>query len=490
MEMKKKRQRSRWRESSTWIMFLLSAVSICFCIQLLCFGILELKIQIFTVIAVIGGNLLSYYFMFHVKKGTVTKTAGRILAVFLSIILLIGTAVMYTADSVLNKMTEMTVMRRDLSVIVLKDSPVQKAEELTEEHILAEQTGMSADGKEYIRKMLAKQKADPFFETEENLNTIVEKLYRNEIDGMILDESYRVFIEDTYEDFSSDTRILYSVGYETKQNNISRKCNVQEDPFLVLISGIDTYGAISTVSRSDVNILAAVNPKTAQILLVSIPRDYYVPIKAGAISIAAPDGTKDKLTHSGLFGTQCTVRTVENLFGIPINYYVKVNFSSVVEIVDAVGGITVQSDSAFGTFQQGDNELNGEEALLFARERYAFESGDRQRGVNQMRVIQAMIKKLSAPDIDYDYLQLFRTVQSSIEMNFSEKEIKELIQLQIRKMPAWNVQTISVNGSDGTGYSYFYGDDLYVMYPDETSVETAEAQLRNILELEEETIND
>lgn len=201
------------------------------------------------------------------------------------------------------------------------------------------------------------------------------------------------------------------------------------------------------------------NPARGKILLVSIPRDYYVPIISGTTSIAAPDGSMDKLTHTGLFGPECTVRTLENYFDLKINYYVRVNFSSVVDIVDAIGGITVESDQAFGNFRQGSNQLDGEAALSFSRERYAFKDGDRQRGRNQMKVIEAIISKLSDPSLNYDYATLFQTVRDSIEMNFSDNEVKKLIQFELTKRPAWQVESISVTGADGEDYSYFYGSD-------------------------------
>ena len=298
---------------------------------------------------------------------------------------------------------------------------------------------------------------------------------------MIISESYRGLIEGERENFSSETRVVFSITMTRQQANISRKTDVTSDPFIVLITGIDTYGSLDTTSRSDVNILAAVDPARGKILLVSIPRDYYVPIISGTTSIAAPDGRMDKLTHSGLFGPECTVRTLENYFDLEINYYVRVNFSSVVDIVDAIGGITVESDQAFGSFQQGSNQLDGEAALSFSRERYAFEDGDRQRGRNQMKVIEAIISKLSDPSLNYDYAALFQTVQDSVEMNFSDDEVKRLIQFELTQRPAWQVESISVTGTDGEDYSYFYGSDLYVMYPDTDSVETAKTKIAEIM---------
>ena len=190
----------------------------------------------------------------------------------------------------------------------------------------------------------------------------------------------------------------------------------------------------------------------------------------------------DKLTHTGLFGPECTVRTLEKLFDTTINYYVRVNFTSVVDIVDAIGGITVNSDYAFNDFVVGDNLLDGEKALNFSRARYQFKDGDRQRGKNQMKVIEAIVAKLSSPSAQYDYVQLFQAVKKCVQMNFSEDEIKTLIQFQIEKRPQWSVTSMSVNGIDARDYSYYGGKELYVMYPDESTVEAAKSSIKEYFE--------
>lgn len=263
-----------------------------------------------------------------------------------------------------------------------------------------------------------------------------------------------------------------------------RPFDVTEDTFTVLITGIDTYGEIDKISRSDVNILAVVNPKKAKVLLVSIPRDYYVPIYSGINSIGSADGRMDKLTHTGLFGPQCTARTLEKFFDIPIRYYVRVNFTSLIDIVDAVGGITVQSEYAFDDFVVGANECDGKRALEFARERYAFQSGDRQRGKNQMKVIEAVITKVTNPSLQYDYVQLLQAVIQSLQMNFSDKEIKDLLQMQLSEQPKWTIESISVNGTGGRAYSYYGNQELYMMYPDEVSVENAKAKMSEYQNME------
>lgn len=485
--MKKNRMMKRWKKPGTYIGILGAGVSIWFFVRLVKFGMLEPVWLLIAGALLTGVNVLFLFLIFQGKQKKVMRHTGIILSLFLSVALAIGALGMQIVDGILGDMTYSGSVKRDISLVVMKDSPLKSEKDLNEDTVVGIQKTMAEESTDYMLSELKKRtKKEVKTQEFENLNAQIEGLYDGQADVVILNEAYRSLITEERENFNSDTRVLFSVSYEEKQNNISRKIDVSSDPFLVMISGIDTYGTIDTVSRSDVNILAAVNPKTAKILLVSIPRDYYVPIIAGNQSMAGQNGSMDKLTHSGLFGTECTVRTVENLFGEKINYYVKVNFSSVVDIVDAIGGITVESDYAFDNFQVGSNVCNGEQALAFARNRYAFEEGDRQRGKNQMKVIQAIVEKISGFSMDYDYGKLIQTVQGSVEMNFSDQEVKQLVQLEMTKRPAWNVETISVNGTDGNDYSYFYGSNLYVMYPDQNSVAEAKSKIQDILREGEE----
>lgn len=473
------------KDARTYIQLLLAGVSVWFIVRFVMFGMLT-GIQYVAVFFVLAGiNFLVYFLMFVPRKKSkkkLRKTIGRALGAVLSIFLALISMGMTVVDSFLGTMTDTLTVTRDISYIVMEDSPVQSAGDITPSMTAGVQKLVEEEDRDKVLGEIEDSGGQaPALEEYESLSGQIEALYAGKLDGVIISESYRGLIEGERENFSSETRVVFSITMTRQQANISRKTDVTSDPFIVLITGIDTYGSLDTTSRSDVNILAAVNPSQGKILLVSIPRDYYVPIISGTTSIAAPDGSMDKLTHSGLFGPECTVRTLENYFDLEINYYVRVNFSSVVDIVDAIGGITVESDQAFGNFQQGSNQLDGEAALSFSRERYAFEDGDRQRGRNQMKVIEATISKLSDPSLNYDYAALFQTVQDSVEMNFSDDEVKRLIQFELTQRPAWQVESISVTGTDGEDYSYFYGSDLYVMYPDTDSVETAKTKIAEIM---------
>ena len=223
-----------------------------------------------------------------------------------------------------------------------------------------------------------------------------------------------------------------------------------------------------------------VNPKTKQILLTSIPRDYYV-------QLHGTTGSRDKLTHAGIYGTDMSVQTIEDLLGIEINYYIKVNFSSFIDIINAIGGIEVYSKYEFTSidgyhYQQGYNELNGEEALSFARERKAFMEGDRQRGADQQAVIEAMIKKMSNKSILTKYESLLDSIDGKFQTNMNYKKITSLIKMQLDDMSSWNVVSIALDGSNGSEYTYTGGNQkLYVMIPDESTIDNASSLINAVL---------
>ena len=475
------------KDLRTYITVLLAGTTVWFAVRLILFGMLDM-LQCGAVLLILAlldaGVFLLMYLGKKKGKKKLRRRIGKAVGAALGVFLAIGSVGLWTVDSFLNGITVAgtDVVRKDLSVIVPEDSEINSEADLTGEMTMAVYRLVSEEERASLSEGIESGGGTcPQTEEYDSLNEIAEALYEGAVDAAVIDEPSRSVIEDEWPDFSEKTRVIFSISTEQEQESVSREADVTSEPFLVLISGMDTYGSLDRTARSDVNILAAVNPAEAKILLVSIPRDYYVPIMSGGSSIGGRDGSMDKLTHSGLFGAQCTVRTLENFFDLEINYYVKVNFSSVVDIVDAVGGITVESDIAFGQFSEGSNECNGEQALAFVRERYAFEDGDRQRGRNQMKVIEAIVDKLSSPELNYDYAKLFETVQESVEMNFTNEDVKQLIQMEVAERPAWTVETTSVTGADAHDYSYYYGSDLYVMRPDMDSVEAAKEKIAEVM---------
>ncbi len=243
--------------------------------------------------------------------------------------------------------------------------------------------------------------------------------------------------------------------------------------FTVYISGIDMYnddGGENGGGRSDVNIIAVVNPTTYQILLVTTPRDYYVEIPG------VSEGMGDKLTHAGLYGVDASMRTLAQLYETEIDYYARINFSAMIEIVDALGGIDVESEYAFTTsedsglvmdVQEGTNHFNGEQALAFSRERQNLDDGDNQRGKNQQAVITAMIRKMLSPTMLLRANAVLSSVSQNVETNISQDQINTLIKYQLRNEISWKIKSVAASGEPGEDYCYSTGDQLlYVTWPD------------------------
>ena len=266
-----------------------------------------------------------------------------------------------------------------------------------------------------------------------------------------------------------------SVDNENAVSDITRK------PFNFTISGIDVDGTIDEPGRSDVNMVVTVNPTTHQILMTSIPRDY-------EIYMPDFDNAMDKLTHTGQYGIQTTIGAEEQLLDTEINYYVKVNFTTVERFIDAVGGVDVESDYEFTpvkldswTVQEGMNHMNGEQALAFARERKAFPDGDRQRIKNQQAVFEALIRKAtSSRTIIMDYNRVLTSLQNYVEMSFSSREVRRLVKYQLAKDPDWQIHKNTITGGDGTEYTYSSGY-AYVMTQDAESIENARALMNAVL---------
>lgn len=266
-----------------------------------------------------------------------------------------------------------------------------------------------------------------------------------------------------------------AIGEESGNYTEEHGIHVTQQPFNIYISGIDVYGEITTESRSDVNLIATVNPKTHKILLTTTPRDYYVTIPG------VSGDSRDKLTHAGIYGIDTSIATLENLYTTEIPFYARVNFSSVIDIVDAMGEIDVESEVAFTTskaagtvveIKEGMNHLNGKEALAFVRERKAFPDGDHQRGKNQQALLTALIKKAVSPMMLVQASEMIDSVVGNAETNMSEAQMKAFIKMQLNDLEGWDIESVAATGDDsGKQYCYSYsGGPLYVCVPDDANV--------------------
>ena len=292
--------------------------------------------------------------------------------------------------------------------------------------------------------------------------------------------------EESYEDFMDKVRILETIAYvepeETTEATEEVIRDITTEPFVIYMSGSDTRSKLLNTSRSDVNILMVVNPVSKQVLLVNTPRDYYVPNPAG-------NGALDKLTHCGLYGIDCSMEALEGLYGVDVKYYGQINFTGFEKLVDAVGGITVYSDQSFSAgggsvyIQKGDNFLNGEQALAFARERYRVSGGDNGRGKNQMKVIAAIVTKMtSGTTIISNYTSILESVSGMFTTNITSDEIGKLVKMQLTDMAKWNIQSYAVTGTGGSQKTYSMpGTNAYVMYPNEKTVDHASKLIEKVM---------
>lgn len=304
----------------------------------------------------------------------------------------------------------------------------------------------------------------------EHLAHVKNVLVDSEVDLAAVRTESLQLVNDEDSAFYKTLTVLRTFRVEIDPNEPTETLDATK-PYIVYISGIDTYGAVSTTSRSDVNILMVVNPAKRKLLLVNTPRDYYV-------QLHGTTGTFDKLTHAGVYGVDMSRQTLEDLYGVTIPYYARINFTSLVNVIDAIGPISVYSDYDFKSYQSGYNTLNSKQALEFSRERKSFEEGDRQRGRNQQHVIEAIIAKMARPENSVKLPQIMNSVQQSVETNISETSLKSIIRNQLDDIRSWSVESISVDGNGNMLPTYSYGDTpLYVMIRDQASVESAQQKI-------------
>lgn len=304
-----------------------------------------------------------------------------------------------------------------------------------------------------------------------DISSQAEALLNGDVDAVIYNEAFAGIIEEENPEYVNQVKVIYTYDIEEIMEEKIVEGDITADPFCVYISGIDVYGSISKNSRSDVNILVYVNPTSRQILLVNTPRDYYVSFPG------VTGSTKDKLTHAGIYGVDRSVATLEQLYGTNIHYYTRVNFTSLVTMIDALGGIDVYSEQSFTTLHDpfyvssGMNTFTGSEALAFVRERYALSGGDNQRGRNQQAVITAMINKVVSPAIITGATGLISSVGGNVDTDMPQSEMQELIKMQLSEGGGWNIKSMAAIGTGDSQYCYSYsGGKLYVMQPNQDSI--------------------
>ncbi len=447
-------------------------------------NIIKLKILPIKYLLILG----ILYLVITIVLGflAIKKQINQIVKILVSLFLVLFTLIcLFTnyylkqTKSFINNIQSENYQLENYYILVLNDSEYTNIEEL--KNI---QVGVYNIGTDIFNEAMSKLN-DKVVINPKDYNDIIKlgkDLIRKKIAAIFISESYQGMIEDEITDFSSKVKVLDSVSVKKETAIIKKDVDVKNQAFNIYISGIDVYGDISSISRSDVNMVATINPLTHKVLLTSIPRDYYVPLYN-------KEGYKDKLTHAGIYGIETSVKTVEELLAVDINYYVRVNFTTLIKLVDAIGGINVNVDFPFRAitgeyFKAGNNYLNGKNALVFSRERHAFRDGDRQRGKNQQKVLTAIIDKtLSSTTLITKYTNILKSLETSFQTNMDSEKIIELVNMQIDKMPTWTIETNNLTGTDSSNYTYSYSaGKLYVMEPDEQSIKEAQVKIDKILE--------
>ena len=415
------------------------------------------------------------------KKGI----AGKIFSVLMSVILAVGSFYIFKANGTVSEISGSGTKVDKVVVAVLADDPAESIQD-AKDYSFGVQYALKGEEIQETVGAINEELGSAIAETEyRSVQEQATALHNGDVQAIIYNEAYNGILSEEFGDFGNSIKVIYSHSIETKvENNAAEQVEVKDDTFTVYISGIDVYGAIETNSRSDVNIMAVVNPTSHQILLVTRPRDYYVEIPG------ISGGELDKLTHAGIYGVDASMATLGQLYDTTIDFYARVNFTSLVEMVDALGGVDVYSEQAFTTSEdtglvmnvvQGENHFNGQQALAFSRERMNVDGGDFQRGKNQQAVITAMIKKAVSPAILVGANGILNSVSGNVDTNMSQDQIQTLIKTQLSDGAAWNIKSIAAEGSGDQQYCFSSpGTLLYVTQPDPNSVASIKAMIDSV----------
>ena len=456
-------------------------------------NVLPTKLLFLITIVFVLLDLIFILLLCFATKGVVSKIICIIFSLAISLGSCLGGYYMSKTEGMLSSMTNVAKHSKNtVSVIVKQSSDMKKKTDLAG-HSVGTLANINTVGSKKVLKELNKSGIQMEQKEFGSLTEMLESFYNGDVDSIIINESNRSQILDieSYSDFDNNTRVVYQTSYKVentdKANAVS---NITTTPFNVLISGSDTRGGFDENGRSDVIMVATVNPKTGTILLTSVPRDFYVTTACDAAD-GCQQGALDKITHTGIHGTNTTKRTVEQLLGIEINYTFKVGFDTVTDIVDAVGGIDVNVEPGYEcnnflnlpgfSVHEGVNHLNGEQALAYARERYAYSEGDRQRTKNQQQVLMGIVDKITSPAVVTNYASIMDSMSDTFSTTMSSQEISDLIKYQLNSNPKWKMEQYMVNGTGDTLMCAELGNAAYVMVPDQSTVTTAKNKINAVL---------
>lgn len=418
-------------------------------------------------------------FLQKTKKSALVTT---VVLVIFSLVSLVGIFGFKQMIDITNRMNQTAAFSEvEMSIVVPKESDIKDVSQLTS---VQAPTKVDKNNIETLMSALKKdKKVDVKVDDVASYQEAYDNLKSGKSKAMVLSGSYASLLESVDSNYASNLKTIYT--YKIKKKNSNSAKQVDSKVFNIYISGIDTYGSISTVSRSDVNIIMTVNMNTHKILLTTTPRDAYVKIPGGGAD------QYDKLTHAGIYGVETSEQTLEDLYGTKIDYYARINFTSFLKLIDQLGGVTVHNDQAFTSlhgkfdFPVGDIQMNSEQALGFVRERYSLDGGDNDRGKNQEKVISAIVNKLASLKSVSNFTSIVNNLQDSVQTNMSLDTINDLANTQLDSGSKFTVTSQAVTGTGSTGQLTSYAmpnSSLYMMKLDDSSVASASQAIKNLME--------
>lgn len=469
--------------------------------QVLRFGILPARFEVLLGMLLLTALYFTGPMLLPARRHRALRVIGGVMAVLCTLVCVVGNFGAAKAYETLRAMEALTDQSDrfvgQVNVYVLKEDEAHDIMDLKGD-TFGTVTGANPDYMDFAARTLERLFENTLSRQElPSLGELLEAMTGGSLRAVLLDESYAALLRESGEEtaFFAGTRVLFEIPVEahlmvadseTENSGFVQKkrvIDVTRDVFAVYLSGMDTReeGLDTETSRSDVNIIAFVNPVQRQVLLLNTPRDYYIPNPAGR-------GALDKLTHCGMYGVYCSMLALENFYEVDIRYYAQINFAGMSRLVDAVGGVSVYSDASFSagpyTFHEGYNQMNGEAALAFSRERYSFEEGDNARGRHQMAVIRAIAEKaISGKALLSQYSVIMDSLKGMFVTNFGVKNISALVSRQLVDMRPWDIKSFAVTGYDARNVTYSLpGYQAYVMVPNEDSVAQAKALIAKMYE--------
>ena len=495
---KKKKKKNKRRLAKLMTVFIFAALALLI-FQMIYLDLLPMKLIILiSAVLLIISLIITLIMNFKVKK-FLPRLLVRLISFCMCLGLAYGNYFVYKTKDTFEVVTSIADKKAiTTSIIAMKTSDIKKETDLKNKKI-GTISGMDSEATERTLKALSKENVKYSTKNYGNLDDLVNALYDGSVDAICLNEKYRDILHETdeYFTFNTETKVAYQnvhyVERETTDNENNPVNDITKDAFTILVSGNDSYGSLQDANtRSDVNMLLTVNPKTGTILMTSIPRDYYVDlICPGDGEMACPEGSKDKLTHSGLLGIKSTEKSIENALGIKINYNIRINFSSVVNLVDALDGIDLdikegeQCDILYANMQPGlsvgKHHVDGETALAFARERHAYVNGDNQRVKNQQKVFKAMFKRIVSPKMITNYGKFMDALAVAFDTNISGDEISDFIKYELNNMPKWKFESYTIYGESAYDFCYEAQSYASVTYQNDLMNEIARNKIKAVL---------